>query len=106
MRNRVNQLGVAEPLVQRQGPTASWLTSGYSDTARAKEILGATATLEFRLVNSNVDSSAAASGRVPATPEVKNTREGQPVVLYKRVILTGDHITDSTPAWTSSISRR
>lgn len=61
-----------------------------------KEILGATATLEFRLVNTNVDQSAAASGRVPGDSEVKQTREGQPVVLYKRVILTGDHITDST----------
>jgi preprotein translocase subunit SecD len=54
------------------------------------------ATLEFRLVNTNVDQSAAASGRVPGDSEVKQTREGQPVVMYKRVILTGDHITDST----------
>jgi len=69
---------------------------GIQDTARAKEILGATATLEFRLVNTNVDQAAAASGRVPGDSEVKQTREGQPVVLYKRVILTGDHITDST----------
>jgi preprotein translocase subunit SecD len=96
LRNRVNQLGVAEPLVQRQGADRIVVElPGIQDTARAKEILGATATLEFRLVNSNVDSAAAAlavSGRL----EVKYTREGQPVVLYKRVILTGDHITDST----------
>lgn len=97
LRNRVNQLGVAEPLVQRQGSDRIVVElPGIQDTARAKEIVGATATLEFRLVNTSVDQSAAASGRVPGDSEVKNTREGQPVVLYKRVILTGDHITDST----------
>ena len=97
LRNRVNQLGVAEPLVQRQGSDRIVVElPGIQDTARAKEILGATATLEFRLVNTNVDQSAAASGRVPGDSEVKDTREGRPVVLYKRVILTGDHITDST----------
>ncbi|AXW87203.1 protein translocase subunit SecD [Lonsdalea britannica] len=97
LRNRVNQLGVAEPLVQRQGADRIVVElPGIQDTARAKEILGATATLEFRLVNSNVDSTAAASGRVPGDSEVKQMREGGPVVLYKRVILTGDHITDST----------
>ena len=97
LRNRVNQLGVAEPLVQRQGADRIVVElPGIQDTARAKEILGATATLEFRLVNSSVDATAAANGRVPGDSEVKNTRDGQPVVLYKRVILTGDHITDST----------
>ncbi len=97
LRNRVNQLGIAEPLVQRQGSDRIVVElPGIQDTARAKEILGATATLEFRLVNTNVDASVAASGRVPGDSEVKNTREGRPVVLYKRVILTGDHITDST----------
>ncbi len=97
LRNRVNQLGVAEPLVQRQGADRIVVElPGIQDTARAKEILGATATLEFRLVNTNVDQSAVASGRVPGDSEVKQTREGQPVVMYKRVILTGDHITDST----------
>ncbi|MFC3948894.1 protein translocase subunit SecD [Serratia entomophila] len=97
LRNRVNQLGVAEPLVQRQGSDRIVVElPGIQDTARAKEILGATATLEFRLVNTNADTTAAANGRVPGDSEVKNTRDGQPVVLYKRVILTGDHITDST----------
>ncbi len=97
LRNRVNQLGVAEPLVQRQGADRIVVElPGIQDTARAKEILGATATLEFRLVNTNADSTAAANGRVPGDSEVKYTREGQPIVLYKRVILTGDHITDST----------
>ncbi|MFC0226774.1 protein translocase subunit SecD [Serratia aquatilis] len=97
LRNRVNQLGVAEPLVQRQGADRIVVElPGIQDTARAKEILGATATLEFRLVNTNADATAAANGRVPGDSEVKFTREGQPIVLYKRVILTGDHITDST----------
>lgn len=97
LRNRVNQLGVAEPLVQRQGADRIVVElPGIQDTARAKEILGATATLEFRLVNTNVDASAASTGRVPGDSEVKNMRDGRPVVLYKRVILTGDHITDST----------
>jgi preprotein translocase subunit SecD len=97
LRNRVNQLGVAEPLVQRQGADRIVVElPGIQDTARAKEILGATATLEFRMVNGNVDETAAATGRVPGDSEVKNMRDGRPVVLFKRVILTGDHITDST----------
>lgn len=97
LRNRVNQLGVAEPLVQRQGADRIVVElPGIQDTARAKEVLGATATLEFRLVNTSVDQAAAAAGRVPGDSEVKDSRDGQPVVLYKRVILTGDHITDST----------
>ncbi|EPC6174526.1 protein translocase subunit SecD [Serratia marcescens] len=97
LRNRVNQLGDAEPLVQRQGADRIVVElPGIQDTARAKEILGATATLEFRLVNTNADATAAANGRVPGDSEVKYTRDGQPIVLYKRVILTGDHITDST----------
>lgn len=96
LRNRVNQLGVAEPLVQRQGADRIVVElPGIQDTARAKEILGATATLEFRLVNTGVDPVAIAAGRIPGDSEVKNGRDGHPVALYKRVILTGDHITDS-----------
>uniref|UniRef100_A0A8W7PG35 Protein-export membrane protein SecD n=1 Tax=Anopheles coluzzii TaxID=1518534 RepID=A0A8W7PG35_ANOCL len=84
LRNRVNQLGVAEPLVQRQGADRIVVElPGIQDTARAKEILGATATLEFRLVNTNADATAAANGRVPGDSEVKFTRDGQPIVLYK-----------------------
>lgn len=97
LRNRVNQLGVAEPLVQRQGTDRIVVElPGIQDTARAKEILNATATLEFRLVNTNLDPAAIAASHIPSDSEVKKTREGQPVVLYKRVVLTGDHITDST----------
>lgn len=97
LRKRVNQLGVAEPIVQRQGSDRIVVElPGIQDTARAKEILNATATLEFRLVNTLVDPTAIAQGRIPGDSEVKLTRDGQSVVLYKRVVLTGDHITDST----------
>ncbi|GHA46508.1 protein translocase subunit SecD [Photobacterium aphoticum] len=97
LRNRVNELGVAEPLVQRQGANRIVVElPGVQDTARAKEILGATATLEFREVDSNADLGAAAAGRVPAGSEVKYTRDEVPVVLKKRVILAGSHITDAS----------
>ncbi len=69
---------------------------GVQDTARAKEILGATATLEFREVDSSADLAAAAAGRVPAGSEVKMTRDGRPAVLKKRVILAGSPITDAS----------
>ena len=65
---------------------------GIQDTARAKEILGATATLEFHMVDETADIQAAADGRVPPSSKVYNDRNGRPVVLQKRVILTGDHI--------------
>ncbi|WP_318433713.1 protein translocase subunit SecD [Photobacterium leiognathi] len=97
LRNRVNELGVAEPLVQRQGANRIVVElPGVQDTARAKEILGATATLEFREVDSSADLAAAAAGRVPAGSEVKMTRDGRPAVLKKRVILAGSHITDAS----------
>ncbi|CUX96494.1 Protein translocase subunit SecD [Candidatus Doolittlea endobia] len=97
LRKRVNQLGVAEPLVQRQGSDRIVVElPGIQDMAHAKEILGATATLEFHLVNSTLDQTASINSRVLEDSEMKTVRDGQPVVLYKRVILTGDHITDST----------
>ncbi|WP_367680562.1 protein translocase subunit SecD [Candidatus Fukatsuia anoeciicola] len=97
LRNRVNQLGVTEPLIQRQGANRIVIElPGIQDMVRAKEILGATATLEFRLQNTNVNVNAAMVGQVPSNSEVKNTREGQPIILYKRVILTGNHIINST----------
>jgi preprotein translocase subunit SecD len=96
LRNRVNELGVAEPLVQRQGTSRIVVElPGVQDTARAKEILGATATLEFREVDTSADSVAAAAGRVPAGSEVKFDRQNRPVVLKKRVILGGSSITDA-----------
>lgn len=97
LRNRVNELGVAEPLVQRQGASRIVVElPGVQDTARAKEILGATATLEFREVDMQADLTAAANGRVPAGSEVKFDRDGRPVVLKKRVILGGSSITDAS----------
>ncbi|UVK79403.1 MAG: Sec translocon accessory complex subunit SecD [Sodalis sp. Ffu] len=97
LRNRVNQLGVTEPQVQRQGADRIVVElPGIQDTARAKQILGATATLEFRLVNGAINQTFAVHGRVSGDSEVKVTRDGKSVVVYKRVILTGDHIINST----------
>lgn len=97
LRNRVNELGVAEPLVQRQGASRIVVElPGVQDTARAKEILGATATLEFREVDDKADLAAAASGRAPAGSEIKADRDGRPVVLKKRIILGGESITDAS----------
>ncbi len=96
IRNRVNELGVAEPLVQRQGADRIVVElPGVEDSARAKEILGATATLEFRQVDTSVDLQAAAEGHVSGSVDVINSKDGMPVVLTKHVILTGDHIIDA-----------
>ncbi|MDD1792735.1 protein translocase subunit SecD [Enterovibrio makurazakiensis] len=100
LRNRVNELGVAEPIVQRQGASRIVVElPGVQDTARAKEILGATATLEFREVDDSADLAAAAAGRVPPGSEIKQTRDGRPVVVKKRVILGGSHITDASSSF-------
>ncbi len=89
IRNRVNELGVAEPLVQRQGADRVVVElPGIQDTARAKEILGATATLEFRLVDNTADVGAAASGHVPAGTEVLYDQRHYPVVVSKQIILS------------------
>lgn len=97
LRNRVNELGVAEPVIQQQGENRVVVElPGVQDTARAKEILGATATLEFRLVDeSNAPEEAVATGRGPVGTRLYRTREGQPVLLQNRVMLTGDYITDA-----------
>ncbi|GGP59781.1 protein translocase subunit SecD [Shewanella saliphila] len=100
IRNRVNELGVAEPVVQRQGAERIIVElPGVQDTARAKEILGATASIEFRMVDDKADVSAAAGGRVPAGAEVYQRREGGIAVLKKEVMLTGDHITGAQPTF-------
>ncbi|MBL4765468.1 MAG: protein translocase subunit SecD [Colwellia sp.] len=96
IRNRVNELGVAEPLVQRQGKKHIVIElPGVQDTAKAKEILNATATIEFRLVDTEGDLSAALNGRIPASSILLREKDGTPVLLKKRVMLTGDHITDA-----------
>ena len=94
LRNRINELGVAEPTVQQQGDSRIVVQlPGVQDTAKAKEILGATATLEFRLVDFEHDVADAVNGRVPAGSELYKRRGGGYVLLKKRVMLTGDHVT-------------
>ena len=96
IRNRVNELGVAEPLVQRQGKKHIVIElPGVQDTAKAKEILNATATIEFRLVDTQGDIGAAMNGRIPASSILLKEKDGTPVLLKKRIMLTGDHITDA-----------
>ncbi len=100
IRNRVNELGVAEPVVQRQGSDRIIVElPGVQDTARAKEILGATASIEFHMVDEQADPSAAQNGLVPAGSEVYKRRGGGTVVLKKEVMLTGDHITGAQPSF-------
>ncbi|MCF1439349.1 MAG: protein translocase subunit SecD, partial [Shewanella sp.] len=100
IRNRVNELGVAEPVVQRQGADRIIVElPGVQDTARAKEILGATASIEFHMVDQRADLKDALEGRVPAGSELYQRRNGEPVVLYKEVMLTGDHITSAQPTF-------
>jgi len=93
LRNRINELGVAEPTVQQQGDNRIVVQlPGVQDTAQAKKILGATATLEFRLVDTEHDVQDAVNGRVPAGSKLFHHRDGRPYLLNKRVMLTGEHI--------------
>ncbi|WMY96734.1 MAG: protein translocase subunit SecD [Arsenophonus sp.] len=97
IRNRINQLGIMEPLIQRQGDCIIVELPGIQDTARAKEILSATAMLEFRLVNTDIDNNSFMHNFYipPNDSEIKYTRDGHSVLLYKKIILTGDHITNA-----------
>jgi preprotein translocase subunit SecD len=93
LRNRINELGVAEPTVQQQGDNRIVVQlPGVQDTAQAKKILGATATLEFRLVDFESDVQDAVNGRVPPNSELFYHRDGRPYLLNKRVMLTGEHV--------------
>ena len=93
LRKRVNELGVAEPVIQRQGQKRVVVQlPGVQDTARAKAILGATATLEFRLVDEEHEPQEAVNGRIPAGSKLYYERNGQPILLKKQVMLTGDSI--------------
>ena len=97
LRNRVNELGVAEPVIQQQGENRIVVQlPGVQDTARAKEILGATATLEFRLADETHDVQEALRGRVPPGLKLYPQREGGYVLLKNRVMLTGDYIIDAS----------
>ena len=96
LRKRVNELGVAEPVIQQQGLKRIVVQlPGVQDTARAKEILGATATLEFRLVDDDHSVQDAIDGPVPAGSSLYNNRSGGKLLLKKRVMLTGDSIIDA-----------
>ena len=95
LKNRVNELGVSEPVIQRQGDERVVVQlPGVQDTVRAKEILGATATLEFRLVHGSLADWAAAqaSGRAPIGSRLYTQSDGSPVLLKRSVIVTGDQI--------------
>ncbi len=97
LRNRVNELGVAEPVIQQQGNDRIVVQlPGVQDPARAKEILGATATLEFRMVDAAGDVNAAAEGRTPPGTRLYRERNGNPILLKKRIIVTGDQIIDAS----------
>ncbi|MFT4560846.1 MAG: preprotein translocase subunit SecD [Gammaproteobacteria bacterium] len=96
LRNRVNELGVAEPVIQQQGQSRIVVQlPGVEDPVEAKKLLGATATLEFRMVDTAGDVDAAVEGRVPVGSKVYFERNGQPVLLSKRVMLTGEYIIDA-----------
>lgn len=98
LRNRVNELGVAEPVVQQQGDSRIVVQlPGVQDTARAKEILGATATLEYRLVDTEHNAATAAStGRIPVNTKLYRERDGRPILLKKSIIVTGDQVIDAS----------
>lgn len=96
LRNRVNELGVAEPVIQQQGDSRIMVQlPGVQDTTRAKEILGTTATLEYRLVDTEHDVQQALSGHVPIGSRLYYEKNGSPILLDKRIIITGDQIVDS-----------
>ena len=96
LRNRVNELGVAEPIIQQQGADRIVVQlPGIQDTAQAKDILSATATLEFRMVDEEHNPQEAAAGKVPVGSKLYYERSGAPVLLQKKVIVTGDQITDA-----------
>lgn len=98
LRNRVNELGVSEPVIQQQGDSRIVVQlPGVQDTAQAKEILGTTATLEYRKVDVQHDVQNALSGRVPVGSKLYYERDTKaPVLLKRRVIITGDQIVDAS----------
>jgi preprotein translocase subunit SecD len=104
LHNRINELGVAEPVIQQQGLDRIVVQlPGVQDTAKAKDILGRTATLEVRLVDESGEARAAetGAGAVPLGAERYLERSGQPVIVKKQVILTGENLTDAQPGFDS-----
>ena len=95
LRNRVNELGVAEPVIQQQGDDRIVVQlPGVQDTARAKEILGATATLEFRLVDGE-HAVQSENDKVPLGSRMYKDRAGRPLLLERKIIVTGDQVVDA-----------
>lgn len=104
LHNRVNELGVAEPVIQQQGPDRVVVQlPGVQDTAKAKDIIGRTATLEVRLVDDSVEAAAGAAGTgpVPFGTERYVERGGAPLVVKRQVILTGENLTDAQAGFDS-----
>ena len=104
LHNRINELGVAEPVIQQQGLDRIVVQlPGVQDTAKAKDILGRTATLEVRMVDESTEGRAAeqAGGLVPFGSERYLERDGQPLVVRKQVVLTGDNLTDAQAGFDS-----
>ncbi|MGE5469857.1 MAG: protein translocase subunit SecD [Bacteroidota bacterium] len=101
LHNRINELGVAEPVIQQQGADRIVVQlPGVQDTAKAKDILGRTATLEIRMVDDSPGAlDAALAGNPPFGTEVYNERGGQPLLVKKQVVLTGDRLTDAQPGF-------
>jgi preprotein translocase subunit SecD len=100
LRNRVNELGVAEPIIQQQGIDRVVVQlPGVQDTAKAKDILGRTATLEIRMVDEEHDVAAAINGQIPFGSELYTERNGLPLLVKKTVVLTGDYISDAQPGF-------
>ncbi len=100
LRNRVNELGVAEPIIQKAGADRVIVQlPGVQDTAKAKDILGRTATLEVRMVDDERDLDAALRGQIPFGTELYEERGGSPLLVKKQILLTGEHITDAQPGF-------
>ena len=100
LRKRINALGLSEAIVQRQGTARIAIDlPGVQDTARAKEILGGTATVEFHLVDPTHDPRAAVKGSVPAGDTLYYSETGQPVLLQNQVVLSGSSITNATSTY-------
>jgi preprotein translocase subunit SecD len=102
LHNRVNELGVAEPVIQQQGADRVVVQlPGVQDTAKAKDIIGRTATLEVRLVDDSTEAAAAAIGSapVPFGAERYVERGGAPLIVKRQVILTGENLTDAQPGF-------
>ncbi len=101
LRNRVNELGVAEPIVQQQGSDRVVVQlPGVQDTARAKDILGRTATLEIRMVNDEAGAfEQAMAGQVPFGSDLYSDRGGAKILVRRQVVLTGDRINDAQPGF-------